>query len=63
MDQHGSIHHVPDDEPALAQFRQKLESLGVQQGDLEPIPAEQLSKVKRMNRKARRKWYAKQRRK
>ena len=65
MDPTGRIHKlpVPKSEEEIAQFRKELEAMGIDPDDLVPIPDKQLPKVKKMNAKARRRWYAQQRRK
>ncbi len=60
MDPNGNIHIKPEetDKEALAAFEKmqaQLEGLGT---PLKPIPQRQVAKLRKMNRKARRRWYA-----
>ena len=67
MHKSGNIKPIAPDELKALHSDQLDEQLAAMQrmldGDRVPIPDEDLPKVRKMNRKARRRWYAKQRRK
>ena len=69
MDSNGNIHELPDEVAGVfdAAGKQRLAELahrlGVEVEDLEEIPVDEVARVGKMNRKARRAWHAEKRRK
>lgn len=72
MDPFGNIHKMANKGEGLSteEFERQIKLLlndlqakGFSEKDLVPIPAEEEKRVKKMNRKARRRWHALQRRK